>query len=183
MDQRRSSAISWGILLIVLGAVLLAVQVFGWPEWLNIEQSWPLIIIGVGILLGIIGLIGGAPGMAVPACIVGGIGLLLYYQNATGNWESWAYAWALIPGFAGVGTLLAGLLSGKRGDINAGLWLIVISACLFAVFGSFLGPLDENSIVRFWPVLLIVLGLLMLVQYRRGESDRGPATLEEVTKE
>jgi len=111
----------------------------------------------------IIGLLTGVPAMAIPACIVGGIGGLLYWQNSTGNWESWTYAWTLIPGFVGVGTILSGLLGGEpRQSVRGGFWLVAISLALFAFFGSFLGGL--NLLGPYWPALLILLGLLLLVR-------------------
>ncbi len=61
-------------------------------------------------MLALLGLLFWVPGMIVPAAIVAGVGGLLYWQNATGNWASWAYSWALIPGFSRVGTLLSSLL-------------------------------------------------------------------------
>ena len=101
--------------------------------------------------------------MAVPACIVGGIGGLLYWQNATGNWESWAYAWALIPGFVGVGVVLSRLLGGGgRKALQEGGSLILISLALFAVFGSWLGGL--NLFGDYWPVLLILWGVWLLIR-------------------
>ena len=107
--------------------------------------------------------------MAVPACVVGGIGGLLYWQNVTGNWESWAYAWALIPGFVGVGTMLMGIVSRDGGQVRSAAWLLVISAILFVVFGSFFGAL--GFLGKYWPVLLILLGVLSLFQglFRRRQ--------------
>ena len=164
MDRRRRSSLVVGLLLILLGVWFIAVQFV--PElraWMEIEYAWPLIIVGVGVLLLVIGLLTGAPAMAVPACIVGGIGGLLYWQNATGNWESWAYMWTLIPGFVGVGVVLSALLGGEtRQALSGGAWLILISLVLFAVFGSFLGGL--GLLGPYWPVLLIALGLLALLR-------------------
>jgi hypothetical protein len=164
MDRRRRSNLVVGLLLILLGVWFIAVQFV--PElraWMEIEYAWPLIIVGVGVLLLVIGLLTGAPAMAVPACIVGGIGGLLYWQNATGNWESWAYMWTLIPGFVGVGVVLSALLGGEtRQALSGGAWLILISLVLFAVFGSFLGGL--GLLGPYWPVLLIALGLLALLR-------------------
>jgi hypothetical protein len=129
----------------------------------NIEYSWPLFVIAIGVVLFIVGLLSGTPGMAVPACIVGGIGTLLYYQNATGNWASWAYAWTLIPGFAGIGAILAGLLGDNPSkSYRDGLNLIVISAIMFLIFGSFLGGL--NLLGQWWPLLLILLGAWLLIR-------------------
>ena len=162
MDRRRRSSLAGGIVLILLGVLFLATQLKLLPGlWL--EFSWPWIVIGVGAFLLVLGLVVGAPEMAVPACIVGGIGALLYWQNATGNWESWAYAWALIPGFVGVGIVLSGLLGGQiRQSLQAGGVLIFISLVLFAVYGSFLG--GRNLLGPYWPVLLILFGLLLLIR-------------------
>jgi len=159
MNRRGRSSLAGGVVLILLGIVFLVTQ---WVPGFRVWASWPLVIVGVGLALLVIGLVLGAPGMAVPACIVGGIGALLYWQNVTGHWESWAYAWALIPGFVGVGVLLAGLLEGKfRQALGGGGWLILISLVLFAIFGSFLGGL--NLLGPYWPVLLIALGLFILI--------------------
>ena len=165
MNSKRRSGLVGGLVLILLGVWFLVTQ---WVPGLQVWFSWPMIIVGVGALLLIIGLLAGAPAMAVPACIVGGIGGLLYWQNATGNWDSWSYAWALIPGFVGVGVLVSGLLGGEtRQSIREGGWLILISLVLFAVFGSLFGGL--GLLGPYWPVLLILLGLLLLarVAFRR----------------
>jgi hypothetical protein len=150
------------LVLVLLGIWFLGVQFV--PNLQDYAPlSWPLIIIGVGIVLLMMAVLGGVPGLAVPACIVGGIGGLLYWQNAAGNWESWSYAWALIPGFVGVGAILAGLLGGNtREATRGGGWLILFSLVLFAVFGSFFGAL--GTVGNYWPVLLILLGLLVLIR-------------------
>ncbi len=160
MDRRRRSSLAAGLVLILLGALFLVVQFQpGWQRWLD----WPMIVIGVGAFLLLFGLLMGTPGMAVPACIVGGIGGLLYWQNATGNWASWAYAWTLIPGFVGVGVVLAAALGeGDRKAVSGGLWLVFISLALFTVFGSFFGTL--GFLGNYWPALLILLGLLILMR-------------------
>lgn len=162
MKDRPRWNMAIGLALILLGAWFLAVQFV--PELgAYVEPTWPLIIVGVGLILLVMAVLAGVPGLAVPACIVGGIGGLLYWQNATGNWESWAYAWTLIPGFVGVGALLSGLMGGEtREGAREGAWLILISLILFAVFGSLFGAL--GILGRYWPALLILLGLLLLAQ-------------------
>ena len=160
MNSERRSSLAGGLVLILVGLCFLVIQIV---PGLQVWFSWPLIIVGVGVLLLIIGLLTSVPAIAVPACIVGGIGGLLYWQNATDNWESWAYAWALIPGFVGLGIVLSGLLGGEaRQSMRAGGWLILISLVLFTVFGSFFGAL--GLVGAYWPVLLIALGLLVLVR-------------------
>jgi uncharacterized membrane protein len=93
---------------------------------------------------------------------------MLYYQNATGNWGSWAYAWTLIPGFVGLGIILSGLLEGQPiRSLATGLWMILISLVAFVVFGSFLGM---GRFSAYWPVLLILGGLLILGQTILGRK-------------
>ena len=109
-------------------------------------------------------LLTGAPGMAIPASIIAGIGGILFYQNQTGDYSSWSYMWALIPGFVGVGTILAGLLGEQtRRNLSHGLNLIVISTVLFLVFATFFGGL---SILGDYgaAIVLILLGLYVLIR-------------------
>lgn len=164
MSTQRRSNMAIGIILVLLGLWFLAEQLF--PQffrWLDIDFAWPLIIVGAGLVFFIFALVTKVPGLAVPASIISGIGGLLYWQNATGNWESWAYAWALIPGFAGVGVLLQGLLGGHpRQSWREGAGMIVTSLILFLIFGSFLG--GPNLLGDYWPVLLILLGGWLLVR-------------------
>ena len=164
MDSSRKVALAFGVSLILFGAFLLVVQfVPGLGRWIDPGFWWPLIFVGLGGFLLLLGLLIGVPGLAVPACVLGGLGLMFFWQNTTGNWDSWAYAWTLIPGFVGVGIVLTGLLSGKpRQMFGAGLWLIVISALLFGLFAALLGgPVLART---FWPLLLIALGVLLLLR-------------------
>ncbi len=163
MQLKDRAALGAGLFLILLGSALLAFQfVSELDEWFKSVFDWPLIIVGVGVFLFFLGLLVGEPGLAVPACIVGGIGGLLYYQNATGNYESWAYAWTLIPGFVGVGVILSALLGeGKKGAFSSGFALVLISIVMFLIFGGFW---DFKPIGNYWPVLLIALGLWLIAK-------------------
>jgi hypothetical protein len=163
MRKQGRTQLALGVILILLGAWFIAQRTF--PEVAALAarfSDWPFTVIGVGVLLLLLGLILGAPGLAVPAAIVSGIGGILYYQNLTGNWDSWSYMWTLIPGFVGVGVLLQGLLGeNTRDNLRHGLNLMVISAVLFLVFSAFLGGWDLLG--NFGPaVLLILLGLWVL---------------------
>lgn len=164
MDRSSRARLGTGLILVLLGLWFLAVRL--WPAlgtWAEGRLGWPAIVIAVGLALFLMGLVTGGYGLAVPATIVTGIGGLLYWQNATGNWESWAYAWTLIPGFVGVGVVLVGLFEGGRAEtLRSGGWLILISLVLFFIFGSFLG--GASLLGPYWPVLLIGLGALLLLQ-------------------
>lgn len=164
MDETRRVTLAFGLLLVLFGALFLVLQLVpGLEIWLEPEQWWPLLVVGVGVFLLLLALLLRVPALTIPACVVGGVGVLLLWQNATGNWDSWAYAWALIPGFVGVGVILMGLFGGKlRQSLGVGLWLMVISAVLFTVFGALLG--GSSLLGAYWPALLIVLGVLMLLR-------------------
>jgi len=168
MTQQRRGNIAVALILILLGVWFLSVQLFpGLRAFAFNRLTWPVAVIGAGALMGLIGLVTWTPGLLVPACIVGGIGGLLYWQNATGNWASWAYAWTLIPGFVGVGAILSGLMNRDRRAVLSGGSSIFISLVLLAIFGSFLGGM---ALSRYWPILLILLGVVLLAQgiFRRG---------------
>lgn len=164
MDQKKRGSLIVGLILILLGGwFLLGQLVPDLQRWIDLQLSWPLIVIGVGVLFLIAGLLAGVPDLAVPAAIIGGIGGLLYWQYETGNWASWAYTWTLIPGFVGVGIVLAGLLANRpRKALREGLNVIIVSLVLFAIFGSFLG--GQNIFGPYWPVLLILLGIWLLIR-------------------
>lgn len=162
--EKRSSIIG-GLILILVGSLFLLLQLVpGLAEQVDMARQWPLIIVAVGGFFLLAALLG-TPPLAIPGSIVGGIGGLLYYQNLTGNWDSWAYAWALIPGFVGIGIFLMNLLQGRlKHGLHEGGSLMVISAIMFVVFGAFFNGL--GGLGRYWPVLLILAGGWMLVKRR-----------------
>ncbi len=92
-----------GGLVILLGILLLLDRIF--PDTLHVF-SWPLIILAVGAVFFASGLGSRAAGLVIPGTIIAGIGGILFWQNATGRWFSWAYVWTLIPGFVGLGLLV-----------------------------------------------------------------------------
>ncbi len=164
MTQENRGRIIWAVLLIAAGLYLFAVQFFPALQVLAINQdNWPLILVGIGAILLVAGLLTWTPGLMVPACIVGGLGVLMFWQNATNNWQSWAYAWTLVPGFIGVGVLLMNVMQGDlRQGLRQGGSAILFSAIAFLVFGSFFGAI--GSFGQYWPVLLILGGAILLGQ-------------------
>ncbi len=162
MQKRNRTQLVLGLLLILVAAWLIATRINpALGNLLNLPAlGWPMWVILTGALLLVIGLLVGAPGMAVPACIVAGIGGILYYQDTTNNWASWAYLWTLIPGFVGIGSILAGLLGDNtRQSINHGLNALLVSIILFAVFVSIFG-----GWVAFGPYTqYILIGILFVV--------------------
>jgi len=166
MSKERKSDLIFGIILILIGGWFLAAQfelVPGLSEIINIEYQWPLIVVGVGVFLFILGLLIRNPAMSVPACIVGGIGGLLYWCNSTGDWAAWSYLWALIPSFVGIGLILSTLLGGQeKTDYREGLKLILISGILFGIFLMLFSR--QGLYTKFWPILIILGGIWIIIQ-------------------
>jgi hypothetical protein len=162
MKKQGRTQLALGIILILLGAWFIAQRTI--PEVAAFAErfsDWPFWFIGAGVLLFLLGLIQGEPGLSVPAAVVAGLGGLFYYFEYVGDWTDW-YMWMLVPGFVGVGNILQGLLGkNTRHNLRGGLNLMVISAVLFLVFSAFFG--GWNLLGNFGPaILLILLGLWVL---------------------
>ncbi len=162
-----------GGLLILLGIVFLFGQIFG--AFFNIDFGrvlWPFWIIGSGLLL-LIGGLAVAGQLGEPLAILGGMitmaGLVLFFQNFTGLWATWAYAWALVvPAGPGLGLALFGLLKNRPDKTRDGTRLAAIGVGIFLVGACFFELIIGISGFGLgswaWPLLLIGLGLLVLVR-------------------
>ncbi len=186
--QGRRAGIVLGATLVLVGIGFLLLRLFD----VELEFfSWPLFIVIPGVLLFALALaLKGTPAawLIVPASIVTMTGLLLLYQDTTGHWESWAYAWALLaPGALGLGLLVHGWLEGRPLQVAAGMRLVGIGVAIFVIGGIFLELILDISGRRFgrvlFPAVLIGLGLLLLLgpalrarrPQRTGTADPPPA--------
>jgi hypothetical protein len=160
MEHQTRSAIVVGTILILVGIFFLVAR---FVPVIFETITWPFLVIGVGVVFFIAALASWTPGLMVPACIIGGIGGLLYWQDQNAAWWTWSYAWALIPGFVGVGVALSELLEGRplRALLEGG-WPILISLLLFFLFGSFFGGLPLRG--PWWAVILIAIGVLVILR-------------------
>jgi len=158
-----------GLGLVAVGAVFLFGQIFD----VRYDFTWPFFIIIPGALLFLVAVTGGGPTAAlmIPASISTATGLLLLYQNSTGHWESWAYAWALVaPGATGVGQMAYGWLMGRPSWVRIGSWAAATGAGLFLVgavfFEGILGISGRDFGVAGrigLPGVMIALGVLLLL--------------------
>jgi hypothetical protein len=173
--DRNIGPVVVGLLLIGAGLVFLVAQELG----VGIRFAWPLFVLLPGAVLLAAGLAFRAGvGLAIAGSIVTIAGLLLLYQNATGHWESWAYAWALVaPGGAGVGMLLHGFVHGRASQWRGGLTTLTVALAIFVVgvifFEGLIGFSDRALPVPgwAWPLALIALGVLVLARgLMRGRS-------------
>ena len=171
----------------LLGILLITVGIFFFiGQWLNVDwgaATWPFYVIAPGLALMAWGLTQrDGSGLTVAGSIVTMVGLVLLYQNTTGNWESWAYAWALVgPGGSGLGMLLYGTRSGNRKMARDGFWQILVAIGLFVAgfifFEGIIGISGERLPLPEWllPVAVIAIGLLVLVRGFTARDHRADA--------
>lgn len=162
--MKNRGQLAFGVILILVGAWLIAQrQIPALREWAAISMQWPLNLVAIGGLLLLLGVLFGAPGMAIPAALVAGIGGIFYYQQTFEDYGSWSFLWTLLIGFIGVGQVLAGLLGSGRKEVAAGLNTIAVSALLFVLFAALFGRLTVLG--EFGPaILLILLGLWVIAR-------------------
>ena len=163
MNKQSRSQLALGLILILAGAWFFAKETIPVvAEFADQFFQWPYTLVWIGALILVIGLLTGNPGMSVPAMIVAGIGGIFYYIEEFGSYSDWSFLWALIPGFVGVGSILAGILGDNpRQNISRGFGLLLFSAAIFLVFATWLG--DIALIGEYGPaIVLIGLGLWLL---------------------
>ena len=165
--RSASSAAALGLVLIVVGAFALVVVLAG----IDLTQyGWPLFVIIPGLTLLIVGFLAFGQAATIPGGVVTVLGLLLAYQSSTGDWPSWAYAWALIvPGGVGLGMYLQALRDRDQHALKTGRTLMFIGLMIFVIgfvlFESILGISGRDyGIVgkAALPGLLIVIGAILL---------------------
>lgn len=170
-DQRPSGptspAVTLGAVLIIIGLLLFVGQLTGFSIG---QLGWPLIVVGVGIVLLAVGLfVNNEEGLVVAGTITTTVGLVLLYQDQTGHWASWAYAWALVgPAASGLGLVIWGLRNGSASDIRTGTWALLTGLAIFVVgylfFEGVIGISGEKLPLPEWvlPAVVIVFGVVVL---------------------
>jgi len=163
MKNKRVS-LFFGLLMIIFGLIFLSQQLR--PDIFSFlfggMNSWPWVVIGVGVLFILSAGVMNVGGLFFPGSIISTIGVILLIQNMTGAWESWTYAWALIPASIGLALVLSGIMRKRIRTIRTGFILSGINLCIFfALWGLF--EKETPGWVDYWPVLLMGLGIIILV--------------------
>jgi hypothetical protein len=166
--KRNSGALVAGSILIALGLLSLAGQIFrGFHFW---SYLWPLIIVAFGGLF-FVGMFAGGKtlaGLAIPGTIISGIGLMMFFQNLTRYWESWSYSWTFILILVGLGIFIMGLYTQDAERRKAGMGVMKVGAILFIIFGGFFelifSAFRPYGIQQYiFPALLVILGVYLVI--------------------
>lgn len=180
--MRDRGALYAGIMLIVLGGLFLLAQLGGVllaPVGIRLgwAQMWPFFILYVGLAFWAPILVwwedrARIAGLAIPGTIITTNGLILLYQNLSGDWASWSYLWALEPLAVGVGLLMLYLLGTREEGVLGGAGIVGgIGLVFFVIFASAFG----GWIRLLGPVALILTGILVMVRgIREREASNKP---------
>jgi len=156
-NRSNAGALVGGAIMIAFGLLALAGQVFRGVDW---GFLWPFIIIAAGAIF-FVGMFAGGKqtaGLAIPGSIIGGIGLVLLFQNITGHWESMSYFWTLIIMFVGAGIYIMGAYGGDVNQKKSGRGVMKVGLILFVIFGAFFELIFSSFNSLLFPILLILLG-------------------------
>jgi hypothetical protein len=168
-------ALVLGAMLVVVGALLFLGQLLD----IGIDDvGWPFIVVAIGVVILGLGLfVNREQGMVIGGTVVTTVGLVLLYQNSTGHWESWAYAWALVgPAASGLGLAVWGASTANATELRNGTWGLLGGLALFVVgflfFEGVIGISGRRLPLPEWvvPAAVIAIGVAIL---GRGLLQRG----------
>ncbi|MFQ5610999.1 MAG: hypothetical protein ACE5H9_02590 [Anaerolineae bacterium] len=180
--RERRRAILPGVFLILLGLWLLLNNLnLNLP---TVGQLWPAFII-LGGLIALGSYVGGQPrdpGQVFAGVAALGVGAFFFLftlnvplplgQIGRVTWADMGALWpafVIIGGIAFVAQYLASKLR-DGGALFVGLAALAIGLIAFGFTLGFVGPDLGQLLANFWPVLLILVGLGLLLQYVRGRS-------------
>jgi len=156
--------------LIAIGILLLLRQILDLDLGL---VAWPVFLVFAGVVLLVFAVADRNRwgGLAISGSMLTVTGALLLYQEATGLWATWAYAWALVfPVSTGLGLLLYGWLIQRGGPLAVGRRFVVSGLVLFALGAAFfegvvgLSGFDLGQVGRVaFPAAIIGFGIVLLV--------------------
>jgi hypothetical protein len=158
MNRERLGAAWAGTSLIGLGIVLLLAQWIGW------ERIWPIFPLmgGLAFLVGY-----AVSGFADSGLVFVGtaatlVGVFLFgFTLGVWEWGDMAKLWPVFPLIGGLAFAALFLAEGTRnvGTLGVGCAAIIVGVVGLAITYGFAGA----GIVKFWPLLLVLVGLISLV--------------------
>jgi hypothetical protein len=184
--QINRNRIIVGVVLIMIGLFFMFSQFL--KAVFNIRigtYTWPLAVLLPGLLLYLMAFITDektSKGLVVAGSLIGSLGLVLAFQNLTGLWASWAYAWSLIfPTGVGAGQMIYATLRGDSDLMEDGWGLFKVGGVIFLIGMVFFELVIGLSGFRFFglrgfcfPALVIFAGLAIiainLLPGRRGSQ-------------
>jgi hypothetical protein len=165
MNRSRSDSKN---ILVAVGLIALGLMFL-----LNIDALWPVFILVPGLIFMGAAIRGGraTAGLAIPGSIISGTAILLFVQNVSNYWESWAYAWTLYGVFLGFGFVtMANVLDDDR-LAALGRSFMLFGLMAFAAFGFFFEVIIGlgGFVSGWWAWILIAAGIVILARSFLGD--------------
>ncbi|MBC7234267.1 MAG: hypothetical protein H5T69_00380 [Chloroflexi bacterium] len=167
MEERaRRNNILWGVFFILAG-IWLGLGLLGFA-WARMEHLWPILPIGLGVVSLISGLRGerdeGAVWFGVAATLVGLF--FLYITLGPAEWGDMRRLWPILVLIGAVAWLVAWIVDLRQ---VSNLVMALIAALVGALglaftFGRLEAELGQR-LLAFWPVILILIGLGLVIQF------------------
>ncbi len=164
MKHEKQGTFILAIFLIGLGVLFLLLNLI--PGWKN-HAPWPIVffILAAGFFIPPIAFPTVRSGLAalfIPGMVLAVLGLIFTYNILTQDWVIWAYAWLLISSASGAGIALASWYGhwGRTATLT-GLWIMIGSSAVFAIFGFIFGDSLLKSITA---SILILSGVLLVLR-------------------
>ncbi len=164
MESNQRSGLTVAIILILAGVFFLLLNVV--PQ-LQVLISWPILFLVMAASFYVWPFLfpsarRGLAGSIIPGTILLVLGLIFWYCDITGRWGDWSFLWTLIPGSVGLGMALADWVGRWSGETaTVGMWMLMISLLVFAVFATFFG---SELLQIIGPALVILGGVALLVR-------------------
>jgi hypothetical protein len=158
MSRDRNTTILVGLGLIGVGLVLVLAQWIGW------EKIWPLfpLLGGLGFLVGYVASGFKEAGFVFVGTAASLIGLFFFgFSLGYWEWADMAQLWPVFP-FIGGGAFLAMFLADRAHDVGVlgvGCAAMIVGIVGLGITFGLLG----GDILKLWPLLLVLMGLIGLV--------------------
>ncbi|HPB47789.1 MAG: hypothetical protein KBG82_00770 [Spirochaetes bacterium] len=136
-----------GIILLILGVLLLLSYMYNWKI-----ELWPYSILVLGIFFFIMA--GKTnPDLYIPATMLI-LSSLFFIYNIFTNWQNHNKLWPSYILMVSISFFVATFLGKQKSFLAGAFILLIVSLCLFFV---------AFKVLTFWPVLLIILGLWIIL--------------------
>lgn len=163
--MKRSSHF-FALALVALGAVLLLDNLG--VVTVGFSLIWPMFALGYGIYLLLQFKQNHQSDVLSPAAFFILMGLFVISTHFF-TWPESLPWWPFFPMFWGVGNLLTWLSGGRRDNGMLLQCVILVGSGFFILLGS---TFWADSYLKFWPVILIAVGLILLFGRKFGPAQR-----------
>ena len=158
----KTSDMIIGIGLVILGILFLS-ENFGYIAF-DFENVWPVFVLlaGIGFSIGYLQDRKNY-GLLMPASILTIYGILFFYCTLEG-WSAMSVLWPVFIIGPGAGFFMMYLFGGREKG------LLVPASILSGIGLLFL--ISHSGFWRFWPLVFIIMGIIMIVRHYAGQQDK-----------